>query len=184
MLLSLDISTSCIGYSVFNEKDTLLEMDYVEFNNKQQHDLFEKLEYFKEKIDHLLKFPISFIAIEEPLKKFKGKFSSADTIALLNFFNGMISSFLYSQFKIKPIYYNVNNARSTVLPGFKIQKEGSSSKHQIWEKVVEMEPQINWKYGIRSRKLLEENYDMADSYIVGRCFIKMMKIQTNKFLKK
>lgn len=178
MLLSLDISTSCIGYSVFNEKNTLIEMNYVKFDSKK--DLFEKLEYFIEKVSYLLKFPITAIAIEEPLQKFQGKFSSAHTISILNFFNGMISSFLYSHFRIKPIYYNVNNARSIVLPGFKIKKEGASTKHQIWEKVVEMEPQINWKYGIKSRKLLEENYDMADSYIVGKCFIKMLEIQKNK----
>jgi len=178
MLLSLDISTSCIGYSVFSEKNTLLEMDFIKFNSKQN--LFEKLEDFKKKISCLLKFEITSIAIEEPLQKFQGKFSSAHTISILNFFNGMISSFLYSSFKIEPIYYNVNNARAVVLPGFKIKKEGASTKHQIWEKVVEMEPQINWKYGIKSRKLLEENYDMADSYIIGKCFIKMIEIQKNK----
>jgi len=178
MLLSLDISTSCIGYSVFNEKNTLIEMDFVKFDSKKS--LFEKLETFKDKLCHLLKFEITSIAIEEPLQKFQGKFSSAHTISILNFFNGMISSFLYNHFKIEPIYYNVNNARSVVLPGFKIKKEGASTKHQIWEKVVEMEPQINWKYGIKSRKLLEENYDMADSYIIGKCFIKMSDIQRNK----
>jgi Holliday junction resolvasome RuvABC endonuclease subunit len=178
MLLSLDISTSCIGYSVFNKKNTLLEMNFIKFNSKQN--LFEKLEEFKKKISHLLKLEITSIAIEEPLQKFQGKFSSAHTISVLNFFNGMISSFLYSSFKIEPIYYNVNNARAVVLPGFKIKKDGASTKHQIWEKVVEMEPQINWKYGIKSRKLLEENYDMADSYIIGKCFIKMLEIQKNK----
>jgi hypothetical protein len=92
----------------------------------------------------------------------------------------MVSSFLFNHFKLEPIYYNVNNARAVVLPGFKIKKEGASTKHQVWEKVVEMEPQINWKYGIKSRKLLEENYDMADSYIIGVCFIKTLEKQKNK----
>lgn len=178
MLLSLDISTSCIGYSVFNEKNVLIELNYVKFDSKLS--LFQKLDEFKSKIPHLLKFEITSIAIEEPLQKFQGKFSSAHTISILNFFNGMISSFFYNHFKIEPIYYNVNNARATVLPGFKIKKEGASTKHQVWEKVVEMEPQINWKYGIKSRKLLEENYDMADSYIIGKCFIKMLEIQKDK----
>ena len=180
MLLSLDISTSCIGYSVFNEKNVLIELDYVKFDSKDS--LFKKFEQFKEKISHLLKFEIKSIAIEEPLQKFQGKFSSAHTISILNFFNGMISSFLYNHFKIEPVYYNVNNARAVALPGFKIKKDGASTKHQIWENVVGMEPQINWKYGIKSRKLLEENYDMADSYIVGKCFIKMKDIQKNKIV--
>ena len=178
MLLSLDISSSCVGYSVFNEKNILIELDYVKFDSKDS--LFKRLEYFKEKISHLLKFDITAIAIEEPLKKFKGKFSSADTIALLNFFNGMISSFLYSHFKIEPIYYNVNNARKVVFPSLKITKEGASTKHQIWEEVVKLEPQINWKYGKISRKLIVENYDMADSYVVGKCYIKVFDAQNSK----
>ncbi|MFA5066835.1 MAG: hypothetical protein WC466_02135 [Candidatus Izemoplasmatales bacterium] len=173
--MSLDISTSCIGYSVFNEKDVLLEMSFVKF--KEKIDLFKKLEDFKEKTLHLLKFDITAIAIEEPLQKFQGKFSSAYTISVLNFFNGMISSFLYEQFHIIPIYYNTRNARSTVFPGEKLIDESVSIKHKVWEKVVEMEPQINWKYGVKSRKLLPENYDMADSYVIGKCFIKMKNIQ-------
>ena len=48
MLLSLDISTSCIGYSVFNEKNVLIELDYVKFDSKDS--LFKKFEQFKEKI--------------------------------------------------------------------------------------------------------------------------------------
>lgn len=180
MLLSLDISTSCIGYSVFNEKNVLLELNYVKFNSKNT--LFEKLENFEKNISHLFKLEITAIAIEAPLVKFEGKFSSAQVIAVLNFFNGMISSFLYSRFKIEPVYYNVRNIRTTVLPEFKIKKEGVNTKHQIWEQVVNMEPQINWKYGIRSRKLLPENYDMADAYMVGRCYITMLEIQTKKKL--
>jgi hypothetical protein len=153
-------------------------MNYIKFQAK--NNLFEKLEFFKEKIKHLLSFEITEIAIEEPLEKFKGKFSSSHTIAILNFFNGMVSSFLYSHFNVEPIYYNVNSARSTVVPGFKAGKKDVSEKHIIWENVVEMEPQINWHYGKRTRKLIPENYDMADAYIIGKCFINMKKIQQSK----
>lgn len=177
MLLSLDISTSCIGYCVFNEKNTLIEMDYVSFNSDST--LFQKLEAFKNKINNILSLEITAIAIEEPLQKFEGKFSTAYTIAILNFFNGVISSFLFSHFKIEPVYYNVKNARKTVLPNYTFKREGASTKHQIWENVVQMEPQINWKYGKKTRRLLEENYDMADSYIIGKCFIMMKNIQNN-----
>lgn len=181
MLLSLDISTSCIGYAVFNDNGSLIELDYVKFDTKKS--FFEKLAIFKEKIHHLLQFKITSIAIEEPLEKFKGKFSSSHTIAVLNFFNGMVSGFLFNHFNIEPVYYNVNNARAVVLPGFKIKKEGASTKHQVWEKVVELEPQINWKYGLKSRKLVEENYDMVDAYIAGKCHLTMMNIQRKKIEK-
>ena len=48
MLLSFDISTSVIGFSAFNEKGTLIEIDFIKF--KSGDSLFKKLELFKEKI--------------------------------------------------------------------------------------------------------------------------------------
>jgi hypothetical protein len=32
---------------------------------------------------------------------------------------------------------------------------------------MQLEPLIQWRYGPKSRKLLDENYDMADSYVIG-----------------
>lgn len=184
MILGLDISSSCIGYSIFDMDGKLIELNCVKFRDKLT--LFEKLEEFKKSTEHFKKLDIQFIAIEEPLKKFMGKFSSASTIALLNFFNGMISSYIYIEFGIEPIYFNVNNARSLVFPKPKKitskstivdsteelepaleQEEKGSVKHEIWKKVMELEPLINWRYGPKSRKLLDENYDMADSYVIS-----------------
>lgn len=204
MILGLDISTSCIGYSLFSEEGKLIELNCVKFSSDLSK--FEKLEEFKRATVYLKKFPIKFIAIEEPLKKFAGKFSSADTIALLNFFNGMISSYLFGEFGIEPIYFNVNTARKLAFPpppkDKKKIKESSESeseeveieksntkedkasvKYQIWSKVMEMEPLINWRYGPRSRKLLDENFDMADSYVISLAMFitleKQKSIQAN-----
>lgn len=165
MILALDISTSCIGYAIFKEDGKLVELSCVKFRDKITK--FEKMEEFKKATEHFKKYPIQFIAIEEPLKKFMGKFSSADTIAILNFFNGMISSHLYSTFGIEPIYFNVNNARKLAFPGLKVERDGNSIKHEVWNKVMQLEPLIDWRYGPKSRKLLDENYDMADAYTVG-----------------
>lgn len=171
MILSLDISTTCIGYCVFNNSGKLLKMSCSKFNSKQSK--FERLQQFINEltIEGILSMPIEIIAIEEPLKKFKGKFSSADTISILNFFNGLVSSFLYTTFKTEPVYYNVNSARATVFPGLKAPKEEGSIKHEIWRKVMELEPQINWKYSPKTRKLMDENYDQADSYVIGLCHL-------------
>jgi hypothetical protein len=192
MILALDISTSCTGYSLFSEDGALMEINYIKFNSKLS--IFEKFADFKKNIEHLLDADIKYIAIEEPLKKFKGKFSSAHTIAILNFFNGMISSFMYNHFGVEPIYYNVNTARSLAFADFKGQGSSDQTKHYVWERVMEMEPQINWKYGPKSRKLLKENYDMCDSYTIGMAHIiiieknfyhiikKILKKYQNKFL--
>ncbi len=177
MILGLDISTSCIGYCLFDDKGSkLLELNYVKFNRKL--DLFEKLDEFLEKIKHLSLMKIDHIAIEEPLKKFKSKYSSADTIALLNFFNGMVSSAVYKLFNKKPVHYNVRVARSTAFPEFKeFRGEGESNKHEIWSLVNKREPHIMWKYGPKNRKLVDENYDMSDSYICALCHINLLKKQ-------
>lgn len=178
MTISFDISTSCIGYAVFNEVGTLMEMNYIKFDSKKS--IFEKLEEFKKRINHVLSLDVKYIAIEEPLEKFKGKFSSSHVIAVLNFFNGMISSYLYDKFKIEPVYYNVNHARSIALPGFKVKRDESSTKYQVWEQVYRLEPQVNWEYGPKSHKLLDENFDSCDAYIVGRCHLETIELQKKK----
>jgi len=176
MILALDVSTSCIGYALFNESgDELMELNYVKFRTKIS--LFEKLEEFKKQIFFLKENDIQHIVIEEPLKKFAGKFSSASTIGLLNFFNGMISGSIYEMFGIEPIYYNVNTARKTAFPEYKAKKQSSENKHQIWTLVRDREPHIVWKYGPRSAKLVAENFDMADSYVIGLAHINIMREQ-------
>ena len=185
MILALDISTSCIGYTLMDENGKLIELNCVKFRDKLT--IFEKLEEFKKVTEYLKKFPIKYISIEEPLKKFMGKFSSATTIALLNFFNGMISSYLYLEFGIEPFYFNVNNARSLAFgkktassePEADDEKGGNSKKHEVWKKVMQLEPLISWRYGPKSRKLLDENYDMADSYVIALAMLITIDKQTS-----
>lgn len=180
MILALDISTSCIGYALFNEDgEKLLELNYMKFRRKLS--LFEKLAEFKKRISFLNDADIKHIVIEEPLKKFAGKHSNASTIAVLNFFNGMISSSVYEMFGVEPIHYNVNTARKTAFPEeFKPKKKSAENKHQIWTIVRDREPHIVWKYGPRSHKLLVENFDMADAYTIGICHINIMNAQKSK----
>jgi len=176
MILALDVSTSCIGYALFNENgEKLMELNYIKFKTKLS--LFEKLKEFKKQIGFLKENDIQHIVIEEPLKKFAGKYSSATTIALLNFFNGMISASVYEMFGIEPIHYNVNTARKTAFPLYKAGKKSNENKHQIWTLVREKEPHIMWKYGTRNHKLSVENYDMCDAYTIGLCHINIMNEQ-------
>ncbi len=176
MILALDISTSCIGYALFDETgEKLLELNYIKFRSKLS--IFEKLKEFKKKTAFLGENDIQHIVIEEPLKKFAGKFSSASTIAILNFFNGMISATVYDMFGVEPIHYNVNTARKTAFPQYKAKKKSNENKHQIWTLVRDKEPHIVWKYGPRSAKLVGENYDMADAYTIGICHINIMNAQ-------
>jgi hypothetical protein len=174
MTLGLDISTSVIGISLFDSENKVCSLEYIKF--KKKISLFEKMDDFIEYINNLdealsLKDNLKHISIEEPLKKFKGKFSNADTIQKLTFINAMVSGYLYNKFRIEPRYYNVNTARKTVFPSLVIPQSAPNKKYLVWEKVVEKEPQINWKYSKRTHKLMQENFDMSDAYIVGLCDI-------------
>lgn len=170
--LSIDISTSTIGYCFFDSEGMLQEMNFVTFLSNTKQTLYEKADIFISTIAHLKSANIKHIAIEEPLKKFKGKFSNADTIALLNQFNGIISDRCYREFGVEPIHYNVNHARAMVFDGLpKLSGDSDNTKQEIWNRVCKMEPQINWRYGKKSRKLLTENYDMCDAYVAGMCHI-------------
>lgn len=176
MILALDVSTSCIGYALFNEAgDELMELNYVKFSTKLS--IFEKLKEFKKSFQFLKDADIQHVVIEEPLKKFAGKFSSAGTIAILNFFNGMISACVYEMFGVEPIHYNVNTARKTAFPEYKAKQKSSENKHQIWTLVRAKYPHIVWKYGTRSAKLSVENYDMCDAAVIGLAHINIMNEQ-------
>lgn len=171
MLIGLDISTSVIGITSFNEETgALIEIDHIKF--KRGLSLFEKIEAFKEKIEHYKMADVNYIAIEEPMKKFKGKFSSAETIAKLNFFNGMVSSYMYLTFGIEPLYMHVNTVRKTAFPEIKLNAK--DIKHEVWNLVKNCEPKINWKYSKRTQKLAQENYDMSDAYAVGRAYLRVL----------
>jgi hypothetical protein len=189
MTLGLDISTTVVGIALFNNENKICNLEYIKFKTKTT--LFERLDDFVQHIEKLSKAigleegenKIQNISIEEPLKKFKGKFSNSDTIQKLTMMNAMISSYLYLKFKIEPRYYNVNTARKSALPDLVIPQSSPNKKYLIWEKIVEREPQINWKYSKTTHKLMQENFDMSDAYVVGLCDI-LMREKTQENLSK
>lgn len=165
MILGLDISTSVIGITWFSDDYKFLEISYLKF--KKGTCLFTKLDEFITFFENKYgKLNISSIGIEEPLKAFKGKFSSADTIQKLTQMNALISGYLYRKYRLKPSYYNVNAARKLVFPNLVIPQSAPNKKYLIWEAVMKLEPTINWVYSATTHKLIDENFDMADSYVV------------------
>ena len=189
MTLGLDISTTVIGIALFNNENKLCNLEYIKFKPKTT--LFERLDDFVKHIETLSEAigleegenKIKHISIDEPLKKFKGKFSDSDTIQKLTMMNAMVSGYLYRKFKTEPRYYNVNTARKSAFPDLVIPQSAPNKKYLVWEKVVEKEPQINWKYSKSTHKLIQENFDMSDAYVVGICDINMRE-KTNQNLNK
>lgn len=180
MLLGLDISTSCIGIAIFDEKYKLHELSYVKFTKGKT--MFEKIDefilYFK-KYDEI---QFTEISIEEPLKRFAGKFSNAETIQKLTQMNAMISAYLYLKLNVTPVYYNVLHARKVAFPNLIIPKSHPSKKTLIWECVMRMEPTINWVYSKKTGKLADETYDMCDAYTISLAHITSQISNKNKIL--
>lgn len=168
MVLGLDISSSIIGVSVMDESTK--EIHLVEFVNlKKEKDLLLKALLFKDYItENLVNLNITSIAIEEPLVMYKPGFSRAQILSRLSMFNGMISTMCLMIFDVKPVYYNVNTARKTALPSLKFHP-GDDRKQRVLEAISELYPDIRWVRGIRSGKMLDENYDMADSIVISLC---------------
>jgi len=171
MIIGLDISTSVVGIACFSNEGKLLKLHCVNLKSTKFKDSFDKLARIQEEMEIYRiahesgESPITSIAIEEPMQKMQGKNSSAYTIAILNFFNGMVSGYLHKAFGIKPVHYNVTSARKLSFPDIKLRQ--GSQKHQVLEKVMENEPKINWKYSKRTGKIDQTCYDMADAYVIG-----------------
>lgn len=135
LILGLDISTSCIGFTItsFNDESNELVVEYINYvkfkTSKKYKDtdaLFFKSQQFTENfIDKYGKLNIDEIIIEEPLISSNNAFSCHQ----LTKFNGMISQLMYNTFKIVPKYISSYDARKYAFPELiavrKYDKEGN-----------------------------------------------------------
>ena len=178
MLLSLDISTSSTGYSIFDEKGSLLEIDYIGLSKVKC--MYEKANKVRLKLIELKeKYNIDYIAVEENLQAFRPGLSSAKTLMTLARFNGIVCWICFELFSKKVEYLNVNNARKSV--DLKVDRKSKlNTKDQVKEWVKLKEPNIVWptkilKSGPNKGKKVElsECYDMADSYVIGKAYFAM-----------
>lgn len=186
--MGLDVSTSCVGISIFNEDGGLLELthanpshDYKTLN--QMEDLHYKAvilkDFFIEKKWHLTR--IKKIIIEEPLMGAQG---TTHVAAMLNQFHGLFYAKLKEVFNdsVKIYYINEYEARLSAFPELSAY-DNKKQKNILWrtvpQKIGEVRikdyrkmlillltaqryPEISW--GLNNNKAINgKNYDMADS---------------------
>ena len=181
--LGLDISTSCTGWSVMYQNESLgvsrVELGFIPLSkltgsyNKAQRVLEElQMIHTQHKID--------VIYIEENLQTFKTGLSSAKTLASLARFNGIVSYLSEQVFEIPPIFLNVNSARKSV--GIKLIKKrqgGKPTKEQVFDwvetdldnlKMSQAWPMKTMKSGPRKGVTILDprTYDMTDAYVIAR----------------
>ena len=176
MLLSLDISTSCTGYCVF-DKNELRDIGYIELSKHK--DFYKKVAHIKSQISDISKkHNITKIGIEENLQAFRPGLSSAKTLMTLAQFNGTVRWVCYEMLGVDIASINVNSARKLV--GLKINRKATAStKEQVLD-WVKLQENIVWptkilKSGPNKGKIKELTacYDMADAYVIGRAYNKI-----------
>jgi len=185
----LDISTTNVGCSLWDEKGKLIELKHLSLKsdkdiNVEDRDI-HKAEVFKEyciaykhRIENDLNGDMTHVFVEAPLSSTP---KNINTTALLLGFNGMARYVLYEVFGIMPIKISVYESRKSFLvdlvkvsykKGEKVETLSfpeayiKEKKLYIWEKVAKLEPQIEWFY-TRNNTLKDMCFDMADSYVVG-----------------
>lgn len=171
MLLSLDVSTSCTGWCVFDDNN-LKDMGNIDLS--KQIGLYEKAAKIQsELLKMILKYDIQSVAVEENLQAFRPGMSSAKTLMTLAQFNGVVRWLCHSELGVPVHSHNVNSARKAV--GLKINKKiEKKTKDQVLE-WVSSQTQVDWptkvlKSGPNRGKIriCKQAYDMADAYVIGR----------------
>ena len=183
MLLSLDISTSCTGWCVFNE-NVIQEAGFI--NLSKHKTMFEKAGHVKsELLNILIKYPLNKIVVEENLQAFRPGLSSAKTLMTLAQFNGIVRWICHDDLKIEVESINVNTARKIV--GLKIDRKSKvKTKDQVlsWVKNKNMSDNyhIDWPFKTLKSgpnrgkiRLCEQAYDMADAYVIGNAYNILIK---------
>lgn len=157
-------------------------------------ELFAKVDIFqKEFLDDYADVGITRVIIEEPLLQSNNVY----TVATLLRFNGMIAKSVFDSLGIIPEFISSYDSRKYAFPELmdvrRFKKDGTpltekqiakntpvlfggfdfdiDKKMIIWEKVADLEPQINWFYD-KKKKLTKENFDMTDSYCCVRAVMK------------
>lgn len=188
--LSLDVSTTNVGISLWDEMGNLIELKHLELKSDKDVPIEDRYIYktnlflnyfidFKKRIEIQYCAKIENIFVEAPLSNTP---KNINTTAMLLGFNGIVCYKLYELFNIIPKKISVYESRKIFLFDYvKVTKKRNGEiketlsipknidkKLLIWEKVSKLEPQINWFY-TRNNTLKNSSFDMADSFVVGIC---------------
>lgn len=195
---SLDLSTTNVGASLWNNKGELIELKHLELKAPssvpiEERDIFKAntfREYviaFKNRIQEEFNGEISHVIIEEPL----GGSNNSKTVATLYEFNGICRYIIYTIFGVYPIKISVHESRRLFFPEYvhQVKRKGEivdvlsfpdewkdNKKHCIWLKVCTLYPSIEWVYkkdGVTPKDMC---YDMSDSIVVGIGGLKKLNI--------
>lgn len=185
-VLGLDVSTSTIGWALFDaQTQKLLELTHVSPVIKPKpenkiEELLLKVDAFEKKLKEYKGLGITKVIIEEPLLNSNNVF----TVGTLMRYNSMITRSIYQILGIVPDYISTYDSRKHAWPELmKPNDKGKvvlfggypkeiDKKQVVWEFVSKEEPQIVWQY-TKNMTLKKESFDQADAYTCARGYMKM-----------
>ncbi len=188
-VLGLDISTSTIGWALFDiQTKELLELTHISPKPKPKEEdkikeLLLKSDIFKTKLIQYTDLGITKVIIEEPLLNSNNIY----TIQTLLRFNSFLCKLIYDTLGIVPEFISTYNSRKNAFPHLVQQNQKGKfvlfggypkdcdKKQIIWELVAKREPQIQWQY-TKNNTLKKENFDQSDAYCCVLGYMKQEKI--------
>lgn len=178
-ILSLDISSSCIGWALFEENDgdaQLVTYGHIKPPKKEKGSLSFRLKKTEDELRKIIdKYGPKQVAIEDYAKRFSMGRSTANTIIMLSVFNEVLTLLCFKEIGSDPYRYPVVTIRSCV------------GKH-FGQKIVSKDdifPAISSKANIfltrqnKKGNLAKECFDEGDAIAVGMTHL----LKTNQNLK-
>jgi hypothetical protein len=170
-ILGLDISSSTIGYSVFefdNKTITLLNYGYIKPPNKSKGSISLRLEKTGDLIrDLLLKFEPDYVAVEDYAKRFSAGRSHANTIIILSVFNEQVCLECFKYLKKDVYRYPVLTIRSQMS---KLLNVKIVSKDDIYNEILKHCNIFKSSFN-KNGTMRKEDMDVVDSMAVSLTFI-------------
>lgn len=175
MLLALDISTSCVGWCVYDYSKKLVAAGAIETKKCKSNDLYDKMDYVIDELwkiiqDH--KVTISHLAAEAALKKFSGGKTTANTMAMLIGFNFCLCYNMTRKLGCSSIMLDVRAARRVMK--ITIPKGAKDKKVFVITQVKPMYPNLDWALK-KTGKYKDWCGDMADAIVIGEVACKQLK---------
>jgi hypothetical protein len=132
--------------------------------------MFDKADHVADFIFRLRDDRIDQTFIEDAMMKFTPGMSSAQTIATLLRFNGIVSYIVWRELHIHPQYIAPNAARK--LCGVKteqVKKCGKSHKQQVFEYMAANDlKDVEWPKKQRSENIVDWAKDTTDAYVIAK----------------
>jgi len=179
-VMGLDVSTSVVGVVVLDACDgfdpTKHIVHYEAVDLGKCKTFWEKCDLLHQRLLVLRLGPVqslSALYVEEPMKRFAEGFSSAETVSILQRFNGIACYIAREDWKVDPTYVNVSSARKAagVRVTTKAKAGGKNAKMQTFEHMMSYDlvhMQGKWPTKRNSTEPKPFVYDIVDAYVVAR----------------